>query len=211
MNLSFGDRPVCVPVLTTSGPSAAIMPSPSRTAASYSAAVDRFATILPARTRAPARGDTGTGRFGRGLGHGGHLCVGLLLGGPGVARGTVLRSDRPRVTSGRARWESASAVVVGCSVAPVRCQTGTRRSSGRCRTVPTPRRRLRPESGRRRLSRPTGEPHEIASWQPFGVRFLAPRARRTMRTGWSCRPLVGREVGTSKARPRAVRSPGEIC
>src|SRR5262245_1065322 len=56
MNLSFGERPVCVPVLTTSGPSAAIIPSFSRAAASYSAAVERLATILPARMRAPARG-----------------------------------------------------------------------------------------------------------------------------------------------------------
>src|SRR5688500_17978784 len=56
MNLSLGERPVWVPVFTTSGPSAAIMPSPSRTDASYRAAVDRLATILPARTRAPARG-----------------------------------------------------------------------------------------------------------------------------------------------------------
>jgi hypothetical protein len=39
MNLSFGERPVCVPVRTTSGPSAAMTPSPSRIAASYSSAV----------------------------------------------------------------------------------------------------------------------------------------------------------------------------
>ena len=30
MNLSFGERPVCLPVRTTSGPSAATIPSPAR-------------------------------------------------------------------------------------------------------------------------------------------------------------------------------------
>src|SRR5215210_3662253 len=49
---------------------------------------------------AGAAGRAGTGRFGRGLGHG-HCGVGLLLGLPGglgTVPGTVLRSDRPRVT-----------------------------------------------------------------------------------------------------------------
>src|SRR6478735_5310825 len=43
MNLSSGDRPVCLPVRTTSGPSAAMRPSPWRMASSYSSAVDRLA------------------------------------------------------------------------------------------------------------------------------------------------------------------------
>src|SRR5215208_249833 len=43
MNLSSGERPVCFPVRTTSGPLAASCPSPSRIAASYSSAVERFA------------------------------------------------------------------------------------------------------------------------------------------------------------------------
>src|SRR5215207_8278610 len=48
MNLSWGERPVCLPVRTTSGPSAAIRPSPARTASSYSSAVGRLAlTIRP--------------------------------------------------------------------------------------------------------------------------------------------------------------------
>ena len=47
MNLSFGERPVCDPVRTTSGPSAAIVPSPARMACSYSSAVERFASTLP--------------------------------------------------------------------------------------------------------------------------------------------------------------------
>src|SRR5207237_361797 len=116
MNLSFGERPVCVPVPTTNGPSAAIRPSPSRTAASYSAAVDRFATILPARTRAPARAPE---REGRVLGGSVDDLVTAVMtasvscsDGSGWAPGVVLRSDRPRVTSGEPRWESASAVVV---------------------------------------------------------------------------------------------------
>ena len=41
MNLSFGERPVCLPVRTTSGPSAAIRPSPERMASSYSSAVEQ--------------------------------------------------------------------------------------------------------------------------------------------------------------------------
>src|SRR2546428_9911489 len=46
MNLSCGERPVCLPVRTTSGPSAAIIPSPALTACSYSSAVERFARIV---------------------------------------------------------------------------------------------------------------------------------------------------------------------
>src|SRR6187402_3347611 len=42
MNLSCGERPVCLPVRTTSGPSAATTPSPARMASSYSSAVERF-------------------------------------------------------------------------------------------------------------------------------------------------------------------------
>ena len=45
--MHFGDRPVCVPVRTTSGPSAASVPSASRMARSYSSAVERFASTLP--------------------------------------------------------------------------------------------------------------------------------------------------------------------
>src|SRR4029079_940444 len=41
MNLSCGERPVCLPVRTTSGPSAATTPSPARMASSYSSAVER--------------------------------------------------------------------------------------------------------------------------------------------------------------------------
>src|SRR5690349_1109818 len=42
MNLSCGERPVCLPVRTTSGPSAATTPSPARMASSYSSAVERL-------------------------------------------------------------------------------------------------------------------------------------------------------------------------
>jgi len=48
-NLSFGDRPVCCPVLATSGPSAAKMPSPRRIASSYKAAGLRFQWTRPER------------------------------------------------------------------------------------------------------------------------------------------------------------------
>src|SRR6476659_9740090 len=41
-NLSSGERPVCLPVRTTSGPSAATTPSPARMASSYSSAVERL-------------------------------------------------------------------------------------------------------------------------------------------------------------------------
>ena len=43
MNLSLGERPVCLPVRTTSGPAAARMPSSSPMACSYSAAGERLA------------------------------------------------------------------------------------------------------------------------------------------------------------------------
>src|SRR4051812_33088858 len=46
MNLSCGERPVCLPVRTTSGPSAATIPSPARMACSYSSAVERLARIV---------------------------------------------------------------------------------------------------------------------------------------------------------------------
>src|SRR5256885_1704720 len=46
MNLSCGERPVCLPVRTTSGPSAATIPSPARMASSYSSAVERLARIV---------------------------------------------------------------------------------------------------------------------------------------------------------------------
>src|SRR5262249_48987590 len=54
MNLSRGERPVWLPVRTTSGPSAAITPSPLRTASSYSSAVARFVRTIRARTAADA-------------------------------------------------------------------------------------------------------------------------------------------------------------
>src|SRR3954452_18192361 len=48
MYLSFGERPVCLPVRTTSGPLAARMPSSARTACSYRAAGVRFTRrVLP--------------------------------------------------------------------------------------------------------------------------------------------------------------------
>ena len=47
MNLSLGERPVCWPVRTTSGPSAASVPSPARIARSYSSATGRLARTLP--------------------------------------------------------------------------------------------------------------------------------------------------------------------
>src|SRR6266550_1654435 len=43
MNLSCGERPVCSPVRTTNGPSAATRPSADRIASSYSSAVERLA------------------------------------------------------------------------------------------------------------------------------------------------------------------------
>src|SRR6476661_881221 len=99
MNLSFGERPVWVPVLTTSGPSAAIIPSPSRTAASYKAAVDRLATILPALMRVPARGARVLG--GSVEGWTAVMTASVSCSGvPASVPGAVLRSDRPRVTSG---------------------------------------------------------------------------------------------------------------
>ena len=45
MNLSLAQRPVCLPVRTTSGPSLASRPSPRRTACSTSGAVVRFQKI----------------------------------------------------------------------------------------------------------------------------------------------------------------------
>jgi hypothetical protein len=47
MNLSRGERPVCFPVRTTSGPSAAIAPSSAAMARSYSSATERFVWTLP--------------------------------------------------------------------------------------------------------------------------------------------------------------------
>src|SRR6185295_5652350 len=56
MNLSWGERPVCLPVRTTSGPSAATRPSPARIASSYSSATDRLArTVRPRAWPAAAR------------------------------------------------------------------------------------------------------------------------------------------------------------
>ncbi len=51
MNLSSGLRPVCLPVRTTIGPSAAMIPSPARMASSNNSAVERFV-----RTRRPSVG-----------------------------------------------------------------------------------------------------------------------------------------------------------
>src|SRR3569623_3034771 len=45
MNLSLAERPVCLPVRTTRGPSLARRPSPLRTASSTSCAVPRFQMI----------------------------------------------------------------------------------------------------------------------------------------------------------------------
>src|SRR3982751_627477 len=86
MNLSFGERPVCVPVRTTSGPSAAISPSPSRIAASYRAAFERFATILPARTRVAGWAERGLDRCVVGS-ITADIGVGLLLRRPGRTQG----------------------------------------------------------------------------------------------------------------------------
>src|SRR6185295_19087245 len=56
MNLSWGERPVCLPVRTTSGPSAATRPSPARIASSYSSATERLArTVRPRAWPAAAR------------------------------------------------------------------------------------------------------------------------------------------------------------
>ena len=70
MNLSCGERPVCLPVRTTSGPSAAITPSPARTASSYSSAVERFARTMRPMDAAPsARRVSSVAGTGGGLGH----------------------------------------------------------------------------------------------------------------------------------------------
>src|SRR5260221_14360576 len=61
-NLSWGERPVCLPVRTTSGPSAATTPSPPRIASSYSSATDRLArTVRPSGLPAEARLVAGAG------------------------------------------------------------------------------------------------------------------------------------------------------
>ena len=65
MNLSLGERPVCLPVRTTSGPSAATRPSPARIASSYSSAIDRFARTDAAegvRSRSVVRSAAARGR-----------------------------------------------------------------------------------------------------------------------------------------------------
>src|SRR6186997_219566 len=92
MNLSSGERPVCLPVRTTSGPSAAMRPSPWRMASSYSSAVDRLA-----RTCRPRAGDF----------------VGAVVAICGGLPGAGDHTDRPaaRDASREGSQESASAVV----------------------------------------------------------------------------------------------------
>ena len=105
MNLSSGERPVCLPVRTTSGPSAATRPSPWRMASSYSSAVERFA-----RTERPSSGARG------------RWLVVAIGGGLLVRRRS--RSDRPaaRDAGPKARrsrlpqssWADATTLRDGC-------------------------------------------------------------------------------------------------
>src|SRR5918993_840956 len=85
MNLSSGERPVCLPVRTTSGPSAAIRPSPSRMAASYRAAVERFDWT----DRPSGPGDAFDG--------GAAVREDWVMSGTLQRAGDLGRSDRPRV------------------------------------------------------------------------------------------------------------------
>src|SRR4029079_19175628 len=92
MNLSSGERPVCFPVRTTRGPSAAMRPSPWRMASSSSSAVDRLE-----RTCRPRAGDF----------------VGAVVAICGGLPGAGDHADRPaaRDASPEGSQESASAVV----------------------------------------------------------------------------------------------------
>ncbi len=109
MNLSSGERPVCLPVRTTSGPSAAITPSPARMASSTSSAVGRLAQDPAAddRRRGTRRRRWSGGRRG-----------GAAWRWPSASdslRGTGDHvTDRPaaRDAGPRAPQESASAVVL---------------------------------------------------------------------------------------------------
>src|SRR6185369_2490349 len=89
MNLSCGERPVCLPVRTTSGPSAAIRPSPARTASSYSSAVGRLArTIRPIAGAPPTALAVVVGRV-----------VDCVIGSDSCAR--AIAPDRPAARSSR--------------------------------------------------------------------------------------------------------------
>ncbi len=93
MNLSSGERPVCRPVRTTSGPSAAIRPSPWRIASSTSSARETLArTVRPRAGRVAAA-----------------LWV-TIEGSDSLARAITVRIDRPRVTLAEGERESASTV-----------------------------------------------------------------------------------------------------
>src|SRR5438094_6265116 len=131
MNLSCGERPVCLPVRTTSGPSAAMIPSPERMASSYSSATDRFA-----RTWRPRRGRAGWREDAPVLGGSLRVCTAAIWSPfaprAGSDRPELIRVvDRPRLDPrDRRSWpierrESASAVpgilhrgTIGCELVP---------------------------------------------------------------------------------------------